>query len=152
MKIKRIISIISMSFIVFLMAFIALTKDGGYITKEDKIKEVIKVDVSSYEYEKSAEDIQLEKMKKNVGEITEIKTSKLFVSKCSSCHGKNGDGRMGSDNTVLSPKIRGKSVEFITKKLDDYKNNRAENPLMKGLLMNISDKDIENLANEISKF
>ncbi len=40
----------------------------------------------------------------------------------------------------------------LLKKLADYKAGKVQNSLMKGLLTNVSDSELESLADEISKF
>nr|WP_315060688.1 c-type cytochrome [uncultured Campylobacter sp.] len=71
--------------------------------------------------------------------------SKRYLTSCAPCHGANGKG-------VMAPKISGKSKDEILARLKDYKENKVPNSLMKGLLNNVSDKDLGALADEISKF
>lgn len=51
----------------------------------------------------------------------------------------------------MAPQIAGKDKAYLLEKLRDYKAGKAENSLMKGLLKNISDADLDALASEISK-
>jgi cytochrome c553 len=153
MKIGKLISLISSIFIVFLMFYIFFTQDGGYMPAkevEDSLKkeQTIVADVP----QKSAEELQLEEMKRNLGDISYQKTSRLYASVCSACHGKNGEGSFNEKGEIVMPTIKGKNEEYILKRLEDYKNNRVSNPLMIGLLKNIKEDDLKALAKEISEF
>ncbi len=153
MKVGKIVALVSSLFIIFLMAYTFFTKDGGYISSkevEDSLK--VKQNVQNDVVEKSGEEIKLEELRKSLGDTSVQKTSRLFASKCSACHGKNGEGSFNEKGEVVMPVIKGKDEEYILKRLDDYKNNRVPNPLMIGLLKNISDEDLKALAKEISEF
>ena len=71
--------------------------------------------------------------------------SKRYLTSCAPCHGANGKG-------VMAPSIAGKSKDEILASLKNYKEGKVPNSLMKGLLTNVSDKDLGALADEISKF
>lgn len=71
--------------------------------------------------------------------------SKLYLVSCAPCHAKNGEG-------IIAPSIKGKSKEELLKSLQDYKADKVPNSLMRGLLTNTSDENLELLADEISKF
>ena len=71
--------------------------------------------------------------------------SKRYLTSCAPCHGANGKG-------VMAPSIAGKSKDDILASLKNYKEGKVPNSLMKGLLTNVSDEDLDSLADEISKF
>lgn len=71
--------------------------------------------------------------------------SKLYIVKCSACHGRDGLGPIGSS-------IAGKSFDYNYDKLLDYKNKKVPNTMMKGLLENTTLEEIKILAQEISQF
>ena len=71
--------------------------------------------------------------------------SRRYLTSCAPCHGANGKG-------VMAPSIAGKSKDEILASLKNYKEGKVPNSLMKGLLTNVSDKDLGALADEISKF
>ena len=71
--------------------------------------------------------------------------SKRYLTSCAPCHGANGRG-------VMAPSIAGKSKDEILASLKNYKEGKVPNSLMKGLLTNVSDEDLDSLADEISKF
>ena len=70
--------------------------------------------------------------------------SKRYLTSCAPCHGANGKG-------VMAPSIAGKSKDEILASLKNYKEGKVPNSLMKGLLTNVSDEDLDSLADEISK-
>lgn len=71
--------------------------------------------------------------------------SKLYLVNCAPCHFKDGKGD-------IAPHIAGKSKQYLLEKLHAFKENKIPNTLMHGLLMNLQESDLENLANEISEF
>lgn len=71
--------------------------------------------------------------------------SKLYLVNCAPCHFKDGKGE-------IAPTIAGKSKEEILSKLRAYKENKIPNTLMHGLLINLKESDLQNLASEISEF
>ena len=71
--------------------------------------------------------------------------SKLYLVNCAPCHFKDGKGE-------IAPHIAGKSKEEILSKLRAYKENKIPNTLMHGLLINLKESDLQNLASEISEF
>ena len=71
--------------------------------------------------------------------------SKRYLTSCAPCHGANGKG-------VMAPSIAGKSKDEILASLKNYKEGKVPNSLMKGLLTNVSDEDLDSLADDISKF
>lgn len=71
--------------------------------------------------------------------------SKLYLVNCAPCHFKDGKGE-------IAPSIAGQSKGEILSKLKIYKENERKNALMHELLINLSDENLENLAEEISKF
>ncbi len=95
---------------------------------------------------KSEEEEKLEELKKQASVSTNNTVSQLYSLRCKACHGSEGQG------TQVGPSIKGKSVEYILSKLDDYKNNRVKNSLMQGLLTNATPEELNTLAQEISSF
>ena len=102
---------------------------------------------SEAQIENFAADEELKKVKQlsnSVNNKPADGTSKLFLTSCAPCHGAGAKG-------VMAPQIAGKDKAYLLEKLRDYKAGKAENSLMKGLLKNISDADLDALASEISK-
>lgn len=95
---------------------------------------------------KSEEEQKLEELKKQASTSTNNVVSQLYTLRCKACHGSEGQG------SKVGPSIKGKSMDYILGKLDDYKNNRVTNSLMQGLLTNATQDDLNTLAQEISSF
>ncbi len=141
MSINRVIALILATLIIVLMGYLISQESTNVVVEKKQIsqeKPIAKVVI------KSEEEQKLEDLKKQAGST--LKVSNLYVVRCSSCHGKKGEG------TRVAPSIKGKSQEYILKKLDDYKNDRVSNSLMKGLLNNATALQLEELAKEISNF
>ena len=77
--------------------------------------------------------------------IPQDNLSLLYIVKCSACHGRDGNGPVGSS-------IAGKPYDYNLKKLMEYKNNQVENTMMADLLTRTDTKELESLAREISNF
>ena len=77
--------------------------------------------------------------------IPQENLSHLYIVKCSACHGKDGNGPVGSS-------IAGKSYDYNLQKLRDYKNNKVENTMMADLLTRTPESELEQLAREVSAF
>jgi cytochrome c553 len=73
------------------------------------------------------------------------KLSKKFIVKCSACHSDYANG-------VIGPSLLGKSSEFIYEKISKFKKDKTLNVLMSGLLENMSDTELKEMADEIYKF
>ena len=95
---------------------------------------------------KSEEEQKLEELKKQSATSMNNNVSQLYSLRCKACHGSEGQG------SKVGPSIKGKSMEYILTKLDDYKNNRVSNSLMQGLLTNATQEELNTLAQEISSF
>lgn len=88
---------------------------------------------------------KLKTLTQKAGNISSFEVSMLYKSKCSSCHGVNGEGGVGS-------KIIGLSYEHLSKSLVDFKSGAKKNYVMYGLLQNLSDEELDTLAKEIALF
>jgi len=91
------------------------------------------------------DDAKLKALQDKAGSAASFSVSKEYKTRCASCHGVNGKG-------IIGPDISGKSSEYIYTKLIDYKAGRLENPVMKGLVMNLSDETLKTLSDEIGTF
>ena len=152
MKIGKIITIILAVLICGIMVFMLSQ------TPPKKEKSVAKVATPKVEQNiskqqpKSSEEFASEDELKKVKELSlsVAKTqnegvSRQYLTSCAPCHGANGKG-------IVAPDITHLSKEDLLKKLADYKAGKVQNTLMKGLLTNVSDSDLNSLADEISKF
>lgn len=146
MKIRNLLGIV-FSLIIFALISLLLSQESSKKVvvgdKKERIQgEMLKVSkITLSEEERIVDDL-----KKQAGINLENNASKYYLIHCSSCHGKVGEG------TMLAPSIKGKSYDYIISRLDDYRNDRVINSLMKGLLINTSDEELKVLAKEISSF
>ena len=152
MKIGKIITIILAVLICAIMVFMLSQTPPK---KEESAAKVVTPNVEqniSKQQPKSSEEFASEDELKKVKELSlsvaksqNEGVSKQYLTSCAPCHGANGKG-------VVAPDITHLSKEDLLKKLADYKAGKVQNTLMKGLLTNVSDSDLNSLADEISKF
>ncbi len=70
------------------------------------------------------------------------KAGKKKAEACAACHGADG-------NTSLSveyPRLAGQYASYIEKALADYKSGARKNPIMAGMVANLSEQDRADLA------
>ena len=118
-----------------------------HLVKKTKIKEEVKPNEgtsSSTKANKKMDD-KLRALKNKAGNIAAFKVSPLYKKNCSSCHGSTGEG-------IIGPKLRGKDKDFLLKNLKEFKAGTRKNYVMYGLLGNLSDQQLDDLATEISTF
>ncbi len=60
---------------------------------------------------------------------------------CASCHGEKGN----TENSQY-PKLAGQHPSYLYVTLKGYKSGERENPVMSGLVSNLSDQDMRDLA------
>jgi len=87
----------------------------------------------------------LKSLKDKAGNLGAFKVSKLYKSRCASCHGVNGNG-------IIGPKLFGQKADTVYNKLKDYKTGKIESPVMRGILINVDEKNLKMLADEIGMF
>ncbi|MBE0490980.1 MAG: hypothetical protein IBX44_01885 [Sulfurospirillum sp.] len=73
------------------------------------------------------------------------KLSKNFIVKCSACHDDYANG-------IIGPSLLSKDSKYIYETIMQYKNGTKENVLMKELVENLDEKEIQSLADEIYVF
>ena len=88
---------------------------------------------------------KIKALKEKAGNISAFTTSTLYKKSCSSCHGNIGQG-------IIGPKLIGRDKAYILNALKDFKNGKRKNYVMYGLLGNLNDSQIEELAGEIATF
>ncbi len=88
---------------------------------------------------------KLKALKEKAGNLAAFKTSPLYKKNCASCHGNVGEG-------IIGPKLIGKDKDYILTALKDFKSGKRKNYVMYGLLGNLNDKQLEDLAAEIATF
>ena len=60
---------------------------------------------------------------------------------CTACHGENGR----SDNTMY-PMLAGQYESYLYQALKQYKSGQRQNAVMAGMVANLSDRDMRDLA------
>jgi cytochrome c553 len=63
------------------------------------------------------------------------------VAVCAACHGADGNSALG-----VNPKLAGQSERYTLKQLRDIKSGARSVPLMAGLLDNLNDQDLADIA------
>jgi len=63
------------------------------------------------------------------------------VAICAACHGPDGNSQLGSN-----PKLAGQGEKYLLKQLLDVQSGKREIALMTGLLNNMSEQDLEDIA------
>lgn len=61
---------------------------------------------------------------------------------CAACHGADGNSAI-----ALNPKIAGQHPEYLAKQLTEFKSGKRANAVMAGMVANLSDEDMQALAN-----
>ncbi len=110
--------------------------------------ETTKIDEKS---DREKEDAKLNALRDKAGSSKTFTVSNAYKSKCASCHGANGSG-MQNGKKMMGPKIFGQTTEKLFKDLVDFKAGRKENIVMKGLLINLSEEELQMFADEIGAF
>lgn len=64
---------------------------------------------------------------------------------CVSCHGQDGVAI-----APMYPSLAGQHEDYLVRALDEYKRGGRKNPIMKGFVANLSDDDIETIAEYFS--
>ncbi|SMC08590.1 c-type cytochrome [Nitratiruptor tergarcus] len=95
--------------------------------------------------EESEEEKKLKVLKEKAGRMSAFEVSTTYRRNCASCHGINGEGAVG-------PKLIGKNKEYILQALKDFKSGKRKNYVMYGLLQQLDDKELDDLATEIGSF
>jgi len=69
------------------------------------------------------------------------KAQPIAAAVCAACHGPDGNSPIPTN-----PNIAGQHSNYLYKQLTDYKSGRRKNPIMAGIVANLSDGDMRNLA------
>ncbi|MDG1074954.1 MAG: c-type cytochrome [Methylophilaceae bacterium] len=80
----------------------------------------------------------------NAGE-TQVKdlsaAEQIVQTVCAACHGVDGNSAI-----PLNPKLAGQHPEYLAKQLYDFKAGRRANAVMAGMVANLSDQEMQDLA------
>jgi cytochrome c553 len=101
--------------------------------------------------QKNEDEEKLNALRDKAGNSASFEVSNDYRTKCASCHGVDGSG-MQNGKKLMGPKLYGQEEAVLYKNLLDFKAGKKENLIMKGLLINLEDKDLKNFAIEIAGF
>ena len=73
--------------------------------------------------------------------VDAAKAEPIVNSVCAACHGVDGNSPIPAN-----PSLAGQHSSYIYKQLADYKAGRRKNAIMSGMVANLSDADMRNLA------
>ena len=141
--IGKIVAFVVGIFLVLIIIFM-LTSDENSSLKEENSQVKTSPKISFNEKQDDNESKLIASLKQSL-DAQNSTASKLYLKTCAPCHAKDGSG-------LIAPSIKGKSELEILARLKEYKENKISNTLMKGLLDNVSEQDLNTLASEISKF
>ncbi len=72
---------------------------------------------------------------------------KIYKTQCIACHGDHGQG----NNEKAYPKLHGQHYQYLLRQLQKVKNNmRQVDPVMQQIVLQLNDKQIEQVINYIS--
>ncbi|MCA9473661.1 MAG: cytochrome c [Nitrospirales bacterium] len=74
-------------------------------------------------------------------EKADIQAGRLAASNCQGCHGPDGISPV-----PIYPNLAGQQAAYFIKALQDFKRGERKNPIMRGIVGNLTDDDIKNLA------
>lgn len=119
--------------------------------QKPQMQEISQPQVQSVTAQKEDDKDELKAIKDKAGSNSELKVSAAYKGRCAACHGADGSGEQ-EGRKLMGPKLYGQSAEKIYKDLMDFKAGRKENVVMKGLLINTSEEELKQFADEIGKF
>ena len=67
---------------------------------------------------------------------------------CAACHGATGVSAYSENQ---APIIAGQYADYIVRTLKDYTSGKRENPIMAGMVANLSEQDMEDIAAHFAK-
>lgn len=69
-----------------------------------------------------------------------------FTAVCAACHGADGNSSI-----VANPKLAHQHPEYLVKQLQEFKNDKRADPVMKGFASTLSDADMQNISAWLAK-
>src|SRR5689334_7855824 len=67
------------------------------------------------------------------------KAQPIATGVCAACHGADGNSPI-----PVNPILAGQDARYLYKQLSDYKSGQRKNPIMSGIVANLSDADMRN--------
>lgn len=75
-----------------------------------------------------------------------VKGEASYTAVCAACHGADGNSAI-----VANPKLAHQHPEYLVKQLQEFKNDKRADPVMKGFASTLSDVDMHNIAGWLAK-
>ncbi|HXG37061.1 MAG TPA: c-type cytochrome [Dehalococcoidia bacterium] len=69
------------------------------------------------------------------------KAQQIAAGVCAACHGADGNSTL-----PVNPSLAGQHPQYTAKQLADFKSGTRKNPVMQGMVANLSPEDMRNLA------
>ncbi len=70
-----------------------------------------------------------------------VKGEQGFTAVCAACHGADGNSAIAAN-----PKLSQQHPEYLVKQLQEFKDGKRADPVMKGFASALSDEDMRNIA------
>ena len=70
-----------------------------------------------------------------------VKGEQGFTAVCAACHGADGNSAIAAN-----PKLSQQHPEYLVKQLQEFKDGKRADPVMKGFASTLSDEDMRNIA------
>ncbi len=117
-------------------------KAAANLEKQKEIEELLHPKVEEVVEEK----VEVEKV---LVELTtpELENGAALYKKCMTCHGKRGEGKKAQK----APAIGGQYDWYIELQVNNMKSGERINKVMNPYIKNLSEQDVKDLANYISK-
>lgn len=75
-----------------------------------------------------------------------VDAGKLRAAVCIGCHGLQGEGKDALNGQPAFPRLAGQKKSYLVKSVNDYKEDKRDDPMMSAIAKGLSDIDINNLA------
>ena len=75
-----------------------------------------------------------------------VKGEASYTAVCAACHGADGNSTI-----VANPKLAHQHPEYLLKQLQEFKNDKRVDPVMKGFAMTLTDADMLNISAWLAK-
>ena len=75
-----------------------------------------------------------------------VKGQASYEAVCAACHGADGNSTI-----VVNPKLAHQHPEYLLKQLNDFKNDKRADPVMKGFAMMLSEEEMRNISAWLAK-
>ena len=74
-------------------------------------------------------------------QAADAEAGKAKAALCAACHGPAGIA-----TTDIYPNLAGQNEKYLVDAINQYRNGKRDNPMMKPMVAALSDADVENIA------